>query len=158
MAYRPPYSTVPTEILVSPLRADSVGGGETEGNCEQPYVAEVGAGDLFMVAQDGGAVVLDTGATANLVGYSWLARQNRILERRGTLRATTLPSKATFRFGDGRLGEERHAADIPVGNTGNRGMFPAFALDGDVPALLPKGALESLGGQLEFLRGSLNLH
>ena len=71
---------------------------------------------------------LEIGATANLLRFSWLARHNRILERRGVRRVTTYPSWARFRFGGWRLGAVRHAADIPVGIAGNKGMFTAFAL------------------------------
>ena len=34
-------------------------------------------------------------------------------------------------------------------------MFTAFALDGDIPALLRKGAVEVLGGLSDLFRGSL---
>ena len=91
-------------------------------------------------------IVLDTGATANLVCFSWLARLNRILKRRGIPRAATHPSRARSRFGDGRLEEVRHAADIPSGTDGNRGKIAAFVLEADIPALLRKGAMEALGG------------
>ena len=92
-------------------------------------------------------VVLDTGATANFARFSLLAHHNSILEKHGFPRVATYPSNAKFRRGDGRLGEVRHAADIPVRIAGNKGKFTAFALDGDSPALLPKVAMEALGGQ-----------
>ena len=89
--------------------------------------------------------------------FSWLARHNRILDRRGNPRVTTYPSQAGFCLGDGRHGQEHHAADFPVGVAGHRGMFTAFALEADIPALLRKGAMEAIGGQLDFLHGSFNL-
>ena len=52
-----------------------------------------------------------------------------------------------FKFGDGRMGEVCHAADITVGVAGFKGAFTAFVLDSDIPALLSKGALESLRGR-----------
>ena len=55
-----------------------------------------------------------------------------------------------FRSGDGRLGEVRQAAGIPVGIAGNRGRFTAFALGADISALLRKGAAEALGGQSDI--------
>ena len=103
----------------------------------------MGAGGAFVISQEYSVVVLDTGAAANLVCFRSLAHHNRILERRGIPRVTTYPSQARFRFGDGRLGEVRHAAAISVG-------FTAFVLGGGVPALLRKGAMEALGGQLDF--------
>ena len=102
-------------------------------------------------------VVLNPGATANLVCSRWPARHNRILDWRGIPRVTTYPSKARSRFADGRLGEVRHAADIPVAIAGYRGMRTAFVLEADIPALLRKGAMEAIGGQLDFLHGSFNL-
>ena len=40
---------------------------------------------------------------------------------------------------------------------GNTGMFTAFALDADTPALLRKRAVEALGRQLDYSRDSLVL-
>ena len=44
----------------------------------------------------------------------------------------------------------RYAADIAVGTARNKGSSTAFALDAKKPALLRKGVLEALGGQLDF--------
>ena len=89
-----------------------------------------------MVSREDSVVVLDTGATANLVCFSWLAHHNRILERRGIPRVSTYPSKARFRFANGRLGDVRQAADIPLGVAGAQVKFTAFAPDADIPTLL----------------------
>ena len=53
-------------------------------------------------------------------------------------------------------GEVKHAADIKVGVAGRRGAFTAFVLDADIPAVLREGALEALGGQLDFERDALS--
>ena len=45
-----------------------------------------------------------------------------------------------------------------MGIAGNKGAFTAFALEGGIPPLLSKGAMEALGGQVDFLRGSSNFH
>ena len=140
-----------------PQKAGGTGDGETESDREQSFAATADVEDLYLVSQEAREVVLDTGATAKLACFSWLARHNRILGRRGIPRVTTCPSKATFRPGDGCLGEARHAADIPVGVAGIRGRLTAFAPEADIPALLRSRAMEALGGQLDFLRGSLNL-
>ena len=42
-----------------------------------------------------------------------------------------------------------------MGIAGCRGAFTDFVLDADIPALLCKGALEALGGQLDFERDIL---
>ena len=67
------------------------------------------------------------------------------------------PAHALFKFGDGRTGEVRHAADIAVGVVGVKGTFTAFVLDSDIPALLSKGALGSLRGCLDFAQHTLTL-
>ena len=72
-------------------------------------------------------------------------------------RVSTYPSSARFRFGDGCHGEVRHPADSPPGIARHTGKFPAFALDADFPALLRKGAMVALGGQLDFPRDVLIL-
>ena len=95
-------------------------------------------------------VALGMGAVADLSCFRCLARHNRILERYEIPRATTYPLKARARFGDGRRGEVRRAADMPVGIAGNGDKFTAFELDADIPAFLRKGAMGALGGQLDF--------
>ena len=41
-----------------------------------------------------------------------------------------------------------------MGIAGNKEEFRAFALEADIPALLHKGGMEALGGQLDFSRGA----
>ena len=57
---------------------------------------------------------------------------------------------ARYKFGQGRADGVKRAADIKVATAGRRGALTAFVLAADIPALLRKGALESLGGQLDF--------
>ena len=111
-------------------------------------------GEIFLVSKKDSVAVLDTGATANLVCFRWLANHNRILQEYGIQRAPTYPSKARSRLCDRRLGEVRHAADIPVRISGNKVAFTAFALEMNIPALLRRGTMEALGGQWDFLSGS----
>ena len=77
-------------------------------------------------------MILDTGATANLVCFRWLRRHNAILQAKGSDPVTTYPAQATFRFGDGGTGEVSHAADIPVGAAGVKGEFTAFVSESDI--------------------------
>ena len=93
---------------------------------------------------------MDTGDTASLVRFRWLEHPYRIFERRGYREVSTYPLHARSRFGDGCLGEVRHAADVPVGVAGSKGKFTAFALDADIPVSLRKGASETAGGRLDF--------
>ena len=53
-------------------------------------------------------------------------------------RVLTFPSRARSKFGGGRIGEVRPAADVTEGN------FAACLLDAEIPASLRKGALEPL--------------
>ena len=87
-----------------------------------------------MAAQSESAVVLDTGATANLVCYKWLENHNLFLGKQGLAEAVPYPSAARFKFGGGGIGEVKHAADTKVGIAGCAGAFAAFALDAEVPA------------------------
>ena len=105
-----------------------------------------------MVAGTDSVASSDTGATANLVGFRWLGRRNRILQRKGLPRVSTYPASARFKFGDRRLGKVHHAADIPVEIAGNKGKITALALEVDLPALLREGASEALGRQLDSSR------
>ena len=104
-------------------------------------------------AHNNSVVILDAGATANLVCFNWLSHHNELLTRRGLPKVASYPAHAMFKFGGGRIGEVCHAADITVSVAGVKGAFTAFVLDSDIPALLSKGALESLRGRLDFARG-----
>ena len=98
-----------------------------------------------LAPREDSAVASDAGATADRVRFCWIARHNRISERRWIPRVATYPPHARFRYGGGRLGEVRRAADFPVGIAGNKGMSTAFALETAIPALLRQGAMGLLG-------------
>ena len=108
-------------------------------------------------AKNESAVILDTGATANLACFQRLRHHNDLLAQRGSPKVVSYPAHAPFKFGGGRAGEVCHAADIAAGVAGVKGTFTAFALDSDIPALLSKGALESLRGCLDFAQNTLTL-
>ena len=59
---------------VLPPKAENIGSGETERKRDQSFVATVDAGDLSLTSQEDSVVALGTGATANLVRFSLLAR------------------------------------------------------------------------------------
>ena len=122
---------------------------------ENSFSTTIDLGGEFAVSPASSVVVLDTGATANLVCKSWLANHNLFLERRGMGKVRLYPSAARFKFGDGKIGEVRFAANIVVGIAGCKGTFTAFVTDAEIPALLCKGALEALGAQLDFANDTM---
>ena len=119
---------------------------------EHSFSATVDTGDFFLVLRADSVAVLNLGATANLVCFRWPERRNRFLGRHSLQRVSVYQLEATFRFGDGRVGEVRYAAGITVGIVGNKGTFAASVLDADSPALLRDAAADALGGQLNFPR------
>ena len=96
-------------------------------------------------------VILDTGASANLVGVSWLDTHNAILKALGRPQAKITPAFASFRYGDGRVGDVHRAAIIPIAIVGYTGHFMAYVVDADIPALSGKEALDTLGGSSQVL-------
>ena len=70
-----------------------------------------------MVSESDTAVVLDTGAPANLACFRGLEPRNRIVQPKGYPRVTTYLASARFSLGDG------HAADAPARNAGSKGQF-----------------------------------
>ena len=149
---------------VSAQKAEHLGCEGRRSKCEQSFPTTSDVAGLFLVSVEGSArpirmwlLALDTGATADSVYCYWLQRQNRLLGKKGRQKVSTYPASARGRFGDGRLGDVRHAADIPACISGSQGNFAAFALDADIAEFLRKGALEALGGQLDFLRDLFTL-
>ena len=138
----------PISVRGADQRASEGGSGQ----CEQSFSTTKEIGGLLALAESDTVAVLDTGATPNLVCFNQLERHNRVLQRKGAPRVSTFPPSARFRFGDGRVGEVPHAADIPAGAAGSKGEFVAFGLEADIPAFSRKGALEALGGDLDFSR------
>ena len=50
--------------------------------------------------------------------------------------AKIAPAFASFRYGDGRVGDVRRAAVIPIAIVGYAGHFMAYVVEADAPALL----------------------
>ena len=92
------------------------------------------------------ALVLVSGATANVACLKRLGYHNCVLKRFG------VPACAGFDCGHGRMEEIRFAADAPLGLAGRRIQFATFLVDADIPARLLRGVLESLGAKLDFAR------
>ena len=141
------------ETPVSVKKMEQPGIEEANSDNGQSFATTLDAGGLFSVSGSDSVVVLDTSHTANLARCRSLEHHNRILQRKGYLRVTTRPASARFRFGDGRPGGVRRAAEIPVGIAGSKGGFTSFAPHADILALLRKGASEGWEGQLDFSRG-----
>ena len=69
---------------------------------------------------------------------------------------TTLPWRI-FKFGNGQSEQVYYAAAVLADVAGRRGMVMTFLVDADVPVLFGGGALESMGGRLDFPRTCLRL-
>ena len=118
--------------------------------CEQSSPTSLDLCDQFMLAAADSVVVLDAGPTASNLVFRWLGRHRRMLERQCFPPVSTFLAYARFKFGNGRRGEVRRAADIPVGIGGVTGELTAVALEAGIPASLRKGVLGRLGAQLDF--------
>ena len=116
-----PYSSI---ALESPAGGDHIHENNSPAPApihEDPFSTTIHLGGVFVASKASSAVVLDAGATANLVRRAWLANRNQFLRRLGMEQAHLYPSAARFQFGDGRIGEVRHAANITVGVAGCKG-------------------------------------
>ena len=154
----PSLSVISTATPVSTRKANHLGSAGNLSDHEQSSATTLDVGGFFLVADSDSTMVLETGATANLVHFCWLRPRNRILQRRGSQKVLTYPPSARFRFGNGRLGEVRHPAGISAGIPVRKGEFTVFVLDAGIPTLLRKGALEILEGQPDYTRGISTLH
>ena len=102
-------------------------------------------GGQFVCVYDDSAVVLHTGAPANLVCFNCLENHNSHLQQVGIPPKMVHSTTARFKFGNGRIGEARYAADLKVGIAVRRGSIAVFALGEAIPASGSRGALEALG-------------
>ena len=123
---------------------------ERRGSWEQSFRTTLEAGSPLICAQEGSVGILDAGATANLVCVRWLTHHDSFLGKMGLPRGPTNPAKARLKFGGGRMGDARFAADITAGIAVCGSNFTASVLDAYTPAFLSKQAVEALGGQLDF--------
>ena len=64
---------------------------------------------------------------------------------------------ASFRFGNGRVGNVHRAATIPIAIVSHAGHFMAYVVEADISALLGQEALGTLGGRLNFCERVLAL-
>ena len=64
-ARKPPFAAISMGTPVSARKAEHVESEETKSACEQSSSITLVAWGLFLVADEGGEVVLDTGATTN---------------------------------------------------------------------------------------------
>ena len=123
---------------------------------ERPYghsfSTNLGMRGQFVCARDGSFVVLDTSATANLVRFAWMGNRNLRFRKMGFPKLIPYPTMARLKFGDGRVDQVRRAAGIQVGTVGRRGTSTACVLGVAIPALLRKGALGALRGQVDCER------
>ena len=87
-----------------------------------------------MNSEEDSVFARDTRATASMACFRRLEQHNRHLGRNRLRRVPAYPSKAGFRFGDGRLGDVRHAAYVPAGIPGSKDRFTAYVPDADIPA------------------------
>ena len=88
--------------------------------------------------------ILDTGASVNLAHLNRLANRNAILASFGIDKARIVPADASFKFGDGRIGDVHKAAVFTIDIAGHIGKTTAVAVDADIPALYGDDAFEIL--------------
>ena len=110
----------------------------------------VGLGLLSCSSVRHSTVIIDTGASANLVGVNRLNNHKAILSALGRPLAKTAPAFASSRYSDDRVGDVYRAAIIPIAIVGNAGQFTAYVADAEIRALLGREALETLGRLLNF--------
>ena len=124
------------------------------GNCGQAFSTTSDLSGQSTVLGADSVVALEAGSTANSVCCKWLGRHNSILNCRGVSRAETYPACARFKFGDGRLGHVRCAADIPMGilePAGHSRLWPRRPI---FQACCARGRWRSLVGGGSFLATS----
>ena len=130
-------------------------GQDTSGG--EVYTTSFNLGSKHRAAVRRSMLVRDAGAAASLVGSHWLNNHNDALRASGRPLAQIVPAFASFRYGDGHVGEVHRAALLPIAIAGYTGRIMAYVADSDIPDLVGKEALDTLGGQLNFCERALTL-
>ena len=115
-----PFSSIAIE---PPLEVGPSWNQSRAGRRRQPLPTTLELGGQFAVTQSDDVVVLGAGAgaTANLVCFEWLGNHNSFLQKTRFPKVTPYSATARLKFGDGRVGAVKHAADINVGIAGRVG-------------------------------------
>ena len=100
----------------------------------------------FCLRKEDSVAVPDTGAAANSACFTLLKRHKSVFER-----------CAKFKFGVGRMGGIRFAADVPAGIAVCPISLPFFLVDADMPALRRKGGVGVIGGKISLHLGRLGV-
>ena len=144
---RQPYPSLSAQSTVSVQDDGSPAETAPKSNCEQSFSAPLDLGGQFLRIDAAFVAVLNASAAPNLARFRWVGHHNEYSEREENPRVTAYAACARYKFGDGRLGEVRRAADISAGIAGSRGKFAPSATEKDISALLRRGALGGLGGR-----------
>ena len=107
-----PFSSIAAERHLQLQPSDLGGQGDPPRRCEDAPSTTSDVGVKSVCVHDDSVAVLDTGATANLTCFKWLGNHVSRLQKMGTPKASTYPTFARLKFGDGRVEEVRCAADF----------------------------------------------
>ena len=119
--------------------------GDATWECEQSLFKSLGAGGRLFRVREASALILYTEATAKLTRFRWLGNHISLPAQRGMPRANTYQAKARLKFGDGRMAEVRHAADVTVGIAGNKAPFQPLP-----PTRICRDLRHWLGNRISF--------
>eukprot|EP00435_Cladocopium_sp_Y103_P072195 s58_g39.t1 len=127
----------PEEIFVEPESSD-----------EDQEPAEGGSNTLLV--HDAGYGIVDTGCGRGLVGALTLERHAALLKAKG-YDVTELPPKVhTFRYGNGSSDQTGRRVELPVFVGGKELRLRLHVVPGNVPLLLSKRLLKSLGAMIDL--------
>ena len=113
---RPPSSSIAVDLPISVQNDGFPVEEDARSNCEQCFRTTLDLGGQFLCVGGDCVVALNTGAPANSVCCELLGNHFLLVGKQGLPRVSTYPSR--FRFGDGRIGGVRYAADITAGIAG----------------------------------------
>ena len=150
---RQPYPSLSAQATVSARDDGSPAETAPKSNCKQSFSASPDLGGQFLRIDAAFVAVLNASAAPNLARFRRVGHRNEYSEREENPRVTAYAACARYKFGDGRLGEVRRAADISAGIAGSRGKFAPSATETEgISAFLRRGALGGVGGRSGLFR------
>ena len=111
-----------------------------------------------LLAEANGFAILDSGCTTNVCGLAWLNRYIGFLDNSFKRFVSYQPSNQTFTFGGGTTFVSKRKVTFPCWVGGQKGTLTTDIIGSNIPLLLSRKAMKSIGMVLDFRKDEATVH